>query len=547
MRAAIYARYSSNNQREASLEDQVRLCQAFIDRQGWDRGHVYTDRAASGASPLRAGYQQLLQDARAGAFNIVVAEALDRLSRDLEDVAGLYKHLTFAGVQLVTLAEGEINELHVGLKGTMNALYLKDLAQKTHRGLEGRVRQGKSGGGLCYGYEVVRGSDSQGEPIRGERKINPSEAETVRRIFREFAAGRSPRSIAKRLNAEGISGPHGRVWRDTAIRGHVSRGTGILNNELYIGRLIWNRRRYIKDPATGKRLARPNAPEDWVIQEVPDLRIVSNKLWLSVKARQQVIADTPAVKKIKQSAFWKQRRAKHLLTGRVQCGACGSRFAAVGRDYLACSAARGRGTCANTHSVKRSVLEGLILDGLKQRLMAPELLEEFIGAFTQEVNRQRRDADMARAAKDRELSEISQKLDGLIDAIAEGFRSESLQTKLTTLEARKTNLEAELAKPVEPPVRLHPNLGQVYRQKVEDLQDALNELTIRDEALDILRGLIDHVVMHATKDGFEVELIGEIAKMVELGQQKKAALPKEAACSVKVVAGAGFEPATFRL
>jgi site-specific DNA recombinase len=134
MRAVIYARYSSDHQRDASVEDQVRECRAFIDRQGWTYLHAYHDRAISGASALRPGYQRLLADARDGQFDVVVAEALDRLSRDQEDVAALYKRLSFAGIRIVTLAEGEISELHVGLKGTMNALFLKDLAQKTRRG-----------------------------------------------------------------------------------------------------------------------------------------------------------------------------------------------------------------------------------------------------------------------------------------------------------------------------------------------------------------------------------------------------------------------------
>ena len=133
--------------------------------------HSYHDRALSGASRLRPGYQKLLEDARAGAFDVVVSEALDRLSRDQEDVAALYKHLSFAGVKLVTTAEGEINELHVGLKGTMNALFLKDLAHKIRRGLEGRVRNGKSGGGLPYGYRVARRIDDRGELQRGDRVI----------------------------------------------------------------------------------------------------------------------------------------------------------------------------------------------------------------------------------------------------------------------------------------------------------------------------------------------------------------------------------------
>jgi site-specific DNA recombinase len=156
LRAVIYARYSSENQREASLEDQVRLCRERIAAEGWELVQVFQDRATSGASSLRAGYQALLAGARDGAFNVVVAEALDRLSRDQEDVAALFKRMRFAGIRIFTLSEGEVSELHVGLKGTMNALFLKDLAAKTRRGLRGRVEAGKSAGGNSYGYRVVR-------------------------------------------------------------------------------------------------------------------------------------------------------------------------------------------------------------------------------------------------------------------------------------------------------------------------------------------------------------------------------------------------------
>ena len=172
MRTAIYARYSSDNQRDASIEDQVRQCTKKVDGEGWLITEAYADRAISGATTLRPGYQQLLMDARAGKFDIAIAESLDRFSRDQEDIAGLYKQLTFAGVKLVTLADGEINELHIGLKGTMNALFLKDLAQKTRRGLEGRVRKGFSGGGNAYGFDVIHELASDGTLVRGKRKIN---------------------------------------------------------------------------------------------------------------------------------------------------------------------------------------------------------------------------------------------------------------------------------------------------------------------------------------------------------------------------------------
>jgi site-specific DNA recombinase len=89
MRAVIYCRYSTDLQRDQSIEDQIRLCKERIKREGWCLVSTYTDRALSGASQLRPGYQKLQDDARIGEFDVVVAEALDRLSRDQEHVAGL--------------------------------------------------------------------------------------------------------------------------------------------------------------------------------------------------------------------------------------------------------------------------------------------------------------------------------------------------------------------------------------------------------------------------------------------------------------------------
>jgi len=146
--------------------------------------------------------------------------------------------MRFAGVQIITLSEGEVSELHIGLKGTMGALYLKDLADKTRRGLRGRIEDGKSGGGLCYGYDVVHQLNADGEAIRGERRINETEAHLVRRIFTDYLAGKSSRMIAMQLNGEGIPGPQGSEWGPSTIHGNPKRGTGILNNELYIGKLV---------------------------------------------------------------------------------------------------------------------------------------------------------------------------------------------------------------------------------------------------------------------------------------------------------------------
>ena len=544
MRAVIYARYSSDLQREASIEDQVRVCRQRIEREDWQLTTTYSDAASSGASRLRPGYQRLLEDARNGAFNVVVAEALDRLSRDQEDIAGLYKQLCFRGIRILTLAEGEISELHVGLKGTMNALFLKDLAAKTHRGLEGRVRQGRSGGGLCYGYNVVREHDALGEPIHGGRRINEVEADIVRRVFKEFTTGKSPRKIAHGLNADRIAGPRGKPWSDTTIRGHTLRGTGILHNELYIGRLVWNRQRYIKDPQSGRRLARLNADSEWLITEVPNLRIVHDALWQKTQSRLSAIRESPRVAKARAAEFWIHRRPQHLLTGLAHCGVCGSPLAAASKDYLSCAAARRQGTCSNKRGIRRPVLEALILDGLKGQLMAPELVKEFVAEFHREVNRLSRHQELEHGRQRHELDDVNRKLRGLIDAIADGLRAPGLQAKLDELEQRKITLEAECAAAPPPPPLLHPNLAEVYRRKVADLHTALADPKMQSEALEILRGLIERVVVNPVERGFEIELVGEIAAMVDLGAQGKAAGPKRPAVpeayrsSVKVVAGA---------
>ncbi len=543
-RAVIYARYSSDNQRDASIEDQVRKCSKELARLGAKNLNIYTDHAISGSTKHRPGYQNLLNDARSGQFNLVIAEALDRLSRDQEDTAALFKHLSFHGVRLITVSEGEISELHVGLKGTMNALFLKDLADKTHRGLEGRVRAGKSAGGKAYGYNVVKKLDENGEPVAGDRTINTEEAAVVKRIFKMFADGKSPVAIAKALNDEEVPGPGGRAWSDTTIRGHATRRTGILRNDLYRGKLVWNKQRYVKDPSTGRRLSRVNPESEWIWHDAPELRIVTDKAWDKVQARLNGIRNSETVTKARETRFWEHRRAKHLLTGLLVCGECGGPLSTQGRDYVACSRAKRQGTCSNQRGVKRGRIEDVVLAGLKDRLMAPELVEEFVKAYHAEINLKAANEGRVRSRIEKELKKVTKQLDALIDAMAEGYRSDSLQSKLDGLESRKRDLEQQLDAPPPSPVRFHPKLAKVYREKVEALAESLNDPSIRDEAFEIIRGLIQQIVIRPReKRAFEIELVGEITKMLAL-PGGNTALDES---SVKVVAGAGFEPATFRL
>lgn len=212
---------------------------------------------------------------------------------------------------------------------------------------------------------MVKQLDARGDPIRGDREIDEAEANVVRRIFREFAAGIGPRTIARTLNEEGVPGPEGRLWSDTTIRGDVKRGTSLVNKELYVGRLIWNRVRYIKDPSTGKRVSRLNAESEWIVKDVPDLRIVDDELWQAVRARQGEIAEkfanvTEAVRAHhKKNRLNGARRPKSLLSGW-----CSAAAAAVPTRCAAQTASPARTTSARVPAQTAAALRARTWSGV---------------------------------------------------------------------------------------------------------------------------------------------------------------------------------------
>ena len=271
---------------------------------------------------------------------------------------------------------------------------------------------------------------------------------------------------------------------------------------------------------------------------MPDLRIVDQPLWDRVQQRLGAIRNSDRVRNARATRFWEHRRAKHLLTEKAFCGACGSGLAAIGADHLACGKARRTGTCDNLRSIRRGVLEGILLDALKNQLMEPDLVAEFIDEFHREVNRQRHGAELQRTAAQSELAAVTRKLDGLVDAIADGLRAGGLQQRLDELEARKIELGAKLAGPAPSPVRLHPNLAQLYRERVAELHIALADPELRSEALELIRGLVDRVEVHPAEGGFRIELVGEIANMVTLSAGAERVGSELGRASVKVVAGA---------
>ena len=551
MKVALYARYSSDSQRDASISDQLRICRAYAERQSWTVFEEYADHAVSGASLLRPGIQAMMVDAQQNRFQVVLSEAMDRLSRDQEDIAGLFKRLAYGDVKLVTLSEGEVTPLHVGLKGTMNALFLKDLADKTRRGLRGRVEQGRSGGGNSYGYTVVKQFDAQGEAVRGHRSIDPTQAGIVHRIFEGYAAGKSAKRIAVELNHEKICAPTGGNWGFSTISGNTKRGTGVLNNELYVGKLIWNRQRFVKDPETGKRQARPNPREDWITQEVPELRIIDDALWSAVKARQCAMkAELPEEGASSLTTARDRTRPRYLLSGLTRCGQCGGGYSMISTDMLGCSTARNKGTCDNRKNIRRDELETRVLDALRNHLMEPALFGEFCEEFTREMNRLRSAGRSTLDAARAEIKKIDRDLDMLVDMILRGGAAERLNARMVGMEARKRDLEANLARSKAPSPLLHPEMAGYYRRQVHSLHDVLHHgpEVERLRATEILRSLISAIVLTPHDAGMKIDVQGDLAGILTVALNAKNPTVSRAGLSqVELVAGTGFEPVTFRL
>ncbi len=315
----------------------------------------------------------------------------------------------------------------------------------------------------------------------------------VERIFTMFAHGVSPRTIARRLNEEHVPGPENRPWQDTTIRGQKERGTGILNNELYIGQLVWNRCSYVKDPRTGKRVARPNPPERWERTAVSHLRIINDALWHAVKRRQETTAFEMA-RDESGNALNRAHRRRFLLSGLLVCGCCGAGYTIMAKDRYGCAGGRSKGMCANDRTISRQEIEGRSLRTLKQNLLTPELVAEFTRAYQKEVNRLTKEAGSLTAEIEAKLVAVQRKIDGIMRAIEDGLYQPSMKTRLAELEAEKASLVARQARSeVVPNIAVHPNLAAVYRRKVEDLESLLEDTEHRDEAMELIRSLIDKI------------------------------------------------------
>jgi DNA invertase Pin-like site-specific DNA recombinase len=535
MRTAIYARFSTELQQERSIEDQIALCRAYAAKNGLDVVGAFDDRARSGASILgRDGLMRMMDAARDGAFDVILVEALDRLSRDQEDLAGLWKRLNFLGIELRAVHDGKADQIQIGIRGLVGALYLQDLAHKVRRGMSGVIRDGRHAGGRAYGYRPVSGKP-------GELEIDPDEAAIIREIFESYVDGRTPRDIAARLNARQVPPPRGRYWTASTINGSLKRHNGLILNELYAGRIVWNKIRMVKDPDTGKRVSRPNPPAEWQSVDAPHLRIIE----------QDLFERAGAIKEERGGPLpHHTRKPKRVLSGLLKCGCCGAGMSIKdtrkGRQRIQCTQMKESGACDHRRVYDLDTIERTVFDGLKANLTTPDLIAAYVETYNEERKRLAAGLIANRSRIEKRLARAKREFDRIFQSYVKGFTEEAdVRDTLIELKAERRRLEADLASAERPPetVALHPTALARYRQQVEDLQKALSSESLGDdrEPVRALRELVAAIVVLPTPPGapMEIEVRGRLAALI--GHD---VFPAARMWGGTVVAEEGLEPPT---
>jgi len=294
----------------------------------------------------------------------------------------------------------------------------------------------------------------------------------------------------------------------------MQRGTGLIQNELYAGRLVWNKVRMVKDPDTGKRLSRPNAKKDWQTADVPDLRIVSQELFNAAQSRKQARGHAHPNK---------QRRPRHMLSGMLRCGACGAGMSTNGKDKserirIRCSAATESGTCRDAKTFYLHTVEGAVLAGLEAEMRHPSVIAEYVRTYFEERKRLSAKANAKRAHLETRLGELNREIDRLVDAIAKGQGDPAvLGPRSTVLNEERKQIAGELnAEPAtNAVVALHPAILARYERELATLQDALSKgINAGDsDAAEAIRDLVETVTVFrdpARPGGVLVEIAGRL-------------------------------------
>jgi site-specific DNA recombinase len=534
-RVAIYARFSSDLQSDRSIEDQVALCREMCARTEFDVVAVFEDRAISGSSVVnRPGFQNLMRAAESRTFDVLVAEDVDRISRDQGDYHTARKRLDFLGIAIYT-AHGAVTRIDGSLRALMSELYLENLAGHVRRGMLGVIREGRHAGGKAYGYRTTR------KP--GVLETDPEQAEIVRRIFHAYGAGDTPREIAAALNRDAVPPPRGSSWNASTINGSGQRANGILHNELYVGRLVWNRVRMVRDPTTGKRVSRPNPKSEWRRVQTEHLRLVSDEVFAAAQLRRQSHGPTQPPR----------RKPKRMLSGLLRCGACGAGMSLKdfdrGRPRVVCTRMKESGTCGNRRSYYLDDIEKCVVTGLRSKLSTKASVAHYVKTFNAEMQRASAGKIAARSRMEARLHAAQRELDRTVTALVRGLISDGeAEAHLPGLRAERDRLTAELATIDKPPkiVTIHQAAVDAYLRDLKRLDELINsDLAEGDDGLArMIRNLISAVTVMPAPAGTSpaIEVKGHLAALIE-----SAGGPPGSPTGGSVVAEEGLEPPTHGL
>ena len=502
MRVATYSRYSTEMQRATSIEDQLRVATRYAEEQGWtiDETQTFADAGLSGSSiDGRPGLQALLAAAarRPLPFDVLLVDDSSRIARDIADAIRVMQTLKFFGVRVVYISQhidsaDEQAETLVAVHGMVDSLYLREMAKKIKRGLEGQQARGFATGGRTYGYRTVPVLDASGRkepngsPLASGYRVEvvPEEADVITQIFAWYGSGLGNNAITARLNQMGTPPSRGGRWRVNAVK-------RILTNERYLGRAIWGQRTFERRPGTSQKVARRQPREQWRIQERPELRIISQDAWDRVRARQTEVRE--AFGRKSEGTLVRGRNAamhsRHLFSGFLRCGVCAGAMTAVtgghGSSRYGCHTSWRHGTsvCSNRLTIRAKVADAALVAGLRAELLRPDTLRAVTEALATALNAVIDQRPKRRDEIDQALSAARRKLRHLVDAIEAGSSAAALFQAIGARETEIARLESErnvLDEPLDDKLAVIPSW---VRQQLEDTAGLLSDTPERTKAV----------------------------------------------------------------
>lgn len=459
MRVAIYARYSSENQSEKSIDDQVRVCQRYIENNNliFNEKHIYSDQAISGSVINRPGLSALEKAIENKEIDAVAVDDLSRLSRSNHQMLTLVNKFNFHQIQIISVSDGIVTDddnskLGIHIRGLINELYLDDLRKKTMRGLEGQRLRGYTTGESVYGYKSVPVGElklnKRGQPkYEGMvHKIVEEEAFVVRRIYSEFIEGKSIHGIVQGLNQDQIPTKKNQSggWANSTL-------SRILKNEKYAGHWNWRKTKNVKDPMTGKSKKVDRPEKEQMICFKEELIIIDKNTWEKAKQRWLDLKGawpmrTPTQKATSTQKSYVHSNPTHLFAGQLQCKCCGGAIVQVcGKSggYYGCHNAK-RKTCTNKLTIPRTRLEELLLENLKQNLLTAENLKYVYDNVEKEIAKTLSEVPEELKQKRHQHDKIQAELQNLLNFIKAGNFSKVVSDALTDAESRSDRLKYDM-------------------------------------------------------------------------------------------------------